>query len=391
MRMSTMKSVDRWVGMALCTLLAPVQKIWPRRKKGPVKKVLVVKFWGIGSIIMARYLLRRIRLSAPDAKVELATISTNREIAEIIGEIDDIITLDISRGAAGIFLNVFRFMWQVFRRRYDAVIDLEYLTRFTALVTFATRAPVRAGFFARGFWRGNFHNVRAPFNPYWHVRDNFLNLGRAAGWKSDVPGCIKLEPGDKARKEAREFLENRGVEAPYMVVNPNAGETSLERRWPAERFGELARRVVNELALGVVVIGKANEREVGEEVKKSAGEEVSAVNSAGELSLGGLLALLEGASVMVSNDSGPLHMACHAGTPVVGLYGPETPVLWGPVTHEATGSEVLYRNLDCSPCINVHNMKTVTCLRQGAECLLDIGVDEVFEAAKRLVENREER
>jgi len=385
-----MKTVDRWVGLLLCTLLAPFGKILPRRKKGAPKRVLVIKFWGIGSIIMARYLLRGIRLSEPDARVELATISTNGEIAEIVDELDDVILLDISRGPAGIFINILKLMWEVSGRRYDAVIDLEYLTRFTALVTFATRAPTRAGFFARGFWRGDFHNVRVPFNPYWHVRKNFLNLGRAAGWKAEVPNRIKLDPGDGGREEARNLLERRGVTGTYMVINPNAGETSLERRWPPERFGEVARRAVDELGIGVVIIGKADERPVAETVKKAAGKgaSVSVVNSAGELSLRGLAALLEGASVMVSNDSGPLHMASHVGTPVIGLYGPETPVLWGPVGLEEAACRVLYRSLDCSPCINVHNMKTVTCLRQGAECLLDIRVDEVFEAVRTLAGDR---
>ncbi len=382
--MSTIKRIDRWVGFVLCTLLAPVERLWPRRKRGPAKRVLVIKFWGIGSIIMAGYLLRRIKASIPEAKIDLATISSNSEAAELVGGVDELVTLNISKSPVGIIVDILRFLWLIYRRRYDVVLDLEYLTRFTALVTFATRAPLRVGFYARGFWRGNFHDVRVPFSPYWHVRENFLNVGRAAGWTASVPSCIRLDPGPEGRTEAARFLDSEGVDKPYIVINPNAGETSLERRWPAERFATLAKRAGEELGVTVVVIGKADEYDVAMEVVRGAGN-APVVNAAGKLSLRGLATLLEDASAVVSNDSGPLHMASHVGTPVVGLYGPETPVLWGPITMDESSSVTLFRNLDCSPCINVHNMKTVVCLREGAECLLGIGVEEVFEALRRLL------
>ena len=379
MRMSLMKSIDRWVGLVLCTLLAPLERLWPRRRKGPIKRVLVLKFWGIGSIIMAGYLLRGIKASDPEVRIDLATISSNREAAELVGGVDDLVTFDISSGPMGVISGILDLLKQVYRRQYDVVLDLEYLTRFTALVTFFSRAPLRAGFYARGFWRGNFHDVRVPFNPYWHVRENFLNMGKAAGWDISAPSCTKIDPGGEARREAEQFLEKEGVEKPYIVINPNAGETSLERRWPTDRFAHLAKRIDKELGMRAVVIGAAGEYDTVMEVVSGAGGD-AAVSAAGKLTLHGLAALLEGAAAVVSNDSGPLHLACHVGTPVVGLYGPETPVLWGPVTPDGIHAGVLFRNLDRSPCINVHNMKTVVCLRKGAECLLDISADEVFEA-----------
>jgi len=382
MRMGTIKFIDKWAGLVLCALFAPVEWLLPRRKKGPIKKILVIKFWGIGSIIMTGYLLRRIKASAPDAQIDLATISSNREAALMVGGAERLVILDISKGPVGIAREILRFLWQVRRNRYDVVLDLEYLTRFTALVSFATGAPVRAGFYARGFYRGNFHNERVPFNPYWHVRENFLNIGKAVGFDAPVPACLVLDPGPEGRVEIGKFREMEGITQPYIVINPNAGETSLERRWPAERFGALARKIQEELGMTIVVIGAADEYEVAMEVVKSAGAR-KAINAAGKTTVRGLAALLEGASALVSNDSGPLHIASHVGTPVVGLYGPETPVLWGPIRAEETGATILYRNLDCSPCINVHNMKTVVCLRKGSECLLDIGVDEVFEALKK--------
>jgi ADP-heptose:LPS heptosyltransferase len=147
MRMATIKRIDKWAGLILCTLFAPVERLWPRRKRGPIKKVLVIKFWGIGSIIMVGYLLRSIKASAPEAHIDLATLSSNREAAEMVGGADGLVTLDISKGPAGIVVEIMRFLWAIYRNSYDVVLDLEYLTRFTALVTFATRAPMGAGFY----------------------------------------------------------------------------------------------------------------------------------------------------------------------------------------------------------------------------------------------------
>lgn len=390
MKMSKMKWVDKWLGLVLCAALAPLEYILPKkRSKENPSRILVIKFWGMGSIIMASYLLEKLRNALPEGQITLLTLESNREIAKLTGAADRIETLDISRGPLGIISNIFTMLWKTYRAGYDVVLDLEYLTRFTALVTFASRSPVRAGFFARGFWRGNFHNHKAPFNPYWHTKDNFLNQASIVGIDGDAPECVEINPGIQGQEEADKLLKELDISSRYVIINPNAGETSLERRWPSARFAELAGRIDKELNLASLVVGARKEWDVAQEVVKGSGSS-KVINVAGRTTVRGLVALLKHSAAVVSNDSGPLHLASHSGAKVVGLFGPETPALWGPLGRDARNIKVFFRDLDCSPCINIHNMKTVTCLREGAECLTDISVGEVFTALKELLADKQD-
>src|SRR5690606_19124292 len=141
-----------------------------------------------------------------------------------------------------------------------------------------------------------------------------------------------------------------------VALNPNAGTLSLERRWPRDRFAELARRLVLEDGARVVLIGARGERGHVAEVVALAGElpEGRLADLSGRLSIGALHAVLESADAFVSNDSGPMHLGAAVGAPTLGLFGPETPVMYRPLGPRAS---VLYEPPACSPCINVHDNK----------------------------------
>jgi ADP-heptose:LPS heptosyltransferase len=103
------------------------------------------------------------------------------------------------------------------------------------------------------------------------------------------------------------------------------------------------------------------------------------VSTAGELSAGMLAALLARAELVVSNDSGPMHLAAALGAPTVGLFGPETPVMYAPLGVQAV---TLYRPPPCSPCINVHDNKVASCIWGEPQCLVNVPVQEVLDAAR---------
>ena len=91
------------------------------------------------------------------------------------------------------------------------------------------------------------------------------------------------------------------------------------------------------------------------------------------------LALLASADAFVTNDSGPMHVASALGTPTLGLFGPETPVMYAPIGERARW---LYAPPPCSPCINVHDNKLSVCVKGFAECLTNIGVEDVIDALR---------
>jgi ADP-heptose:LPS heptosyltransferase len=265
------------------------------------------------------------------------------------------------------------------RGRFDEVFDFEFFTRFSAVVSILTGARRTHGFASTRVWRGGLHTEVVPFNRYWHVARNFRVLAGGENGRNVVAGDLEplgIEPADERRVE--ELLAERGLRGPLAVVNPNAGALSLERRWPAARFAELARQLAREDGVPVALVGSAPERPYTDGIAAAAADP-RVESLAGCLTTGELAALLRRADVVVSNDSGPMHLAAALGAPTVGLFGPETPVMYAPLGVTALA---LYRPPACSPCINVHENKVASCIFGEPQCLMNIAVDEVLRAAR---------
>jgi lipopolysaccharide heptosyltransferase II len=332
--------------------------------------------------------VRTLRERHPGAELVLLTLSGNREMAQTLGVFDRVLTLDVHSSSWTVMLSrIARAVAALRRERFDSVYDFEFFTRFSALVTLLTGADDTHGFAASKVWRGSFHRRTVPFNRYWHVARNFRVLAGDDDGRPVVPSdidALRFEAEDEACVEG--LLASAGLEAglPYAVLDPNAGALSLERRWPSTRFGELATRLVREDGLSVVLIGSMGERAYTAGVRDWCESDVQAsvVNLAGQLTAPGLAALLARASVVVSNDSGPMHLAAALGAPTIGLFGPETPVMYAPLGSKALP---LYKPTPCSPCINVHDNKFTSCMWGHPHCLVNLEVSEVLSAARRLV------
>jgi ADP-heptose:LPS heptosyltransferase len=165
-----------------------------------------------------------------------------------------------------------------------------------------------------------------------------------------------------------------------LVVNPNASDLMVERRWPVERFAELIDRLVARTDFPVILIGAPLDlphvATVVAQIRRGNGR---ILNLAGDLSLGGLLALSEGAACVITNDTGPMHMAWALGAPTVCLFGRVDPrhYAW-----KGTGVEVLYQRVYCSPC--VHEVNKPPCHGNNV-CMKLISVDAAIGAVERIL------
>jgi len=280
---------------------------------------------------MASYLLRSLKRENPDATIHLLTLEANAEFVRAFGLADEVHTLSLNKNPVTIVRGIIATALDVMRGGYDVVIDLEYLTRITAILTGLSRAPVRSGFHASNFWRGPFHNRRVPFTVTRHVRDNFLAVGREAGFTLSAETFMRLKLVDDESNESKVGRYFKSCEIGYIVINPNAGETALERRWPPEHFTALIEKLIRETDKQIVLIGGAHERAYCESISAAVANTSRVTNLAGETTIVELASTLEHADLVVSNDSGPAHMADHLGAPTIVLFGPETPVLWGPL------------------------------------------------------------
>lgn len=391
--MQRLQAADKRLGWLACALLQPLRWL-PRpleRDAAGLERVLLIKFWGIGSLQLLTPAVRVLRQRHPRARLALLTLEENQDFARGLGVFDEVLTLDVrsGRGPAG-WLRVFdriRALVSALRRAgFDAVYDFEFFTRFSALVALSSGAPLRAGFAAPQVWRGGFHTHCVPFNRYWHVARNFRALAGGESGAEVAPGELAPYAVTEAqRARVAELLARRELApgAPFVVLNANAGRLSLERRWPLERFAALARALVQEDRTPVLLVGAESEREHVAALRTLAALDPRwLVDLSGELAVGELCALLERAGALVTNDSGPMHLAAALGTPTVGLFGPETPVMYGPL---GPRTRSLWRPPVCSPCINVHDNKLANCVRGHPECLTNLEVEEVLEETRLLL------
>ena len=387
--MSALQRADQWLGWIACAALQPLRwlrplgRMLPRR--APSGRVLLVKFWGLGSLQLLTPAARVLRERHAGAQLVLLTLAQNRDFAEALGVFDHVVTLDVETPRwSAVLGRILRCLVGLRRERFDAVYDFEFFTRFSALVTLATGSRDTHGFATSKVWRGAFHQREVLFNRYWHVARNFrLLAGGEDGAPVPAMDVLPLRFSTRDEDRVERLLASAGlpVGTPYAVLNPNAGSLSLERRWPAPSFGELAARLALDDRLGVVLIGSSSERDHSARVLALArdlwGAEV--IDLSGALSARELAALLARATVVVSNDSGPMHAAAALGAPTLGLFGPETPVMYAPLGAQA---QALYRPTPCSPCINVHRNKFSSCAFGHPHCLVNLSVEEVLGAAR---------
>ena len=381
--MRALQAIDRLIGPVASLLLKPIT-LFRRREEGKVERFLVIKFWGLGSLQLATPAIEALRRRYPKAKVDLLTLTGNRELALGFGLYDEIRDLDLRGCGKRVLIGrLLRMLFSLRRARYSRVYDFEFFTWFSAIASAYSGAPRSFGFAAPGARRGGLHTDTVPFNRYWHVARNFRALSGGENGREvseEELRTYQVKRSHEAELEAVLDLSDR----PLVVLNPNAGDLAPERRWPATRFAALAARLIREDGARVVLTGTSAERAISAEVLRAAGPLPTGrlLDLSGELSIGGLQALFQRAALVVSNDSGPMHLAAAHGAPTLGLFGPETPVMYAPLGKH---TRVHYAPPLCSPCINVHDAKVLSCIHGQPECLMRIEVEQVLSSARSLL------
>jgi lipopolysaccharide heptosyltransferase II len=225
---------------------------------------------------------------------------------------------------------------------YDVAYDFQGLLR-SGLITKRSGAPVRIGFSdAREMSTMFYTEMRTVPASALHAVDRYRALVDPA-CTSEV--TFPLPSDDESRDAARRLLDELGIKHGERFVAINPGARWQSKRWPAERFGDVAAWIHGHAGLRSVCIGAASFRKDARTVARVGGDAV--LDATGRTSLKELAALLECGEFLLTNDSGPMHLAVAAGAPVVALFGPTDPRKIGPY---GTGHEVVHVPVECAPC-----------------------------------------
>ncbi len=353
---------------------------------GEVHTIAVAKLLGMGSIIQATPMLHDLRRSFPDAKIIFLTTKANRGLIERLGMIDEGIYVDDANPTV-LATTTAQAVTQLLARKVDLYFDLEVYSAGASILSLASGARNRVGFY-RGsarFKKGIYTHLTV-FNPRAPISAIYRQLHLSVGGKSG--GRVKYGP-ILVRKTDEESLATTltkhaiALERRYVVVNPNASDLLLERRWPMEKYAAL---IVELTARGeqVVLVGAKSEAGYVREIMASlpAAARARTVDTSAKLSLGELFALIKSAACVVTNDTGPMHFAIALDRPTVCLFGPVSPDHYGV---RKTNIETLYHAVYCSPC--AHEIDTPPCAGVNV-CMQLIEVPEVLAAVQRQLEGK---
>lgn len=349
-----------------------------------VNRIVVAKLIGMGSILQATPLLKALKRQYPHCKLTFVTMRSNEDLVRRLSCVDEVLVLD-DRNLLIMTMTTLATVFELIRRRADLYFDLELYSAFASLLAVCAVTRNRLGFYRHSVaFKNGIYTHLVYFNTRMPVRLLYLQLGRVAGvpiGQPDQIGPIRVDEPDRAG--ARRMLAQIvgwQPDKPYLAVNPNASDLLLERRWPDDYVIETVGRLAS-LGHQVALIGAKNERPyVQSLVDRLPSEARSRVaNTAGRLSLGELLALLDAAACVLTNDSGPMHMAIALRRPTVCLFGPANPEHYG---QELPNVEIFYDRVFCSPCL--YEADRPPCNGDNV-CMQRIKPEPVIESVLRLV------
>ncbi|MFA5090957.1 MAG: glycosyltransferase family 9 protein [Candidatus Omnitrophota bacterium] len=386
MRLHTLRWIDKYIGLFLCFVLFCFQRIiklfdflpYRRSLPKPVRKILIIKFWGFGSIVLALDFLQLLRRNYPLAQIYAVTLRQNRKIYEMSGLCDGIADIDIKQMPLFLF-ELIRLVFFIRRSAFDVAFDLEFTSRFSAFFTYLSGAKKRLGFKYSGAWRGACFTQELAFSEEKKLRHSYLDLAGLLIRNIILPDeRIILRIEQAARYNIEAFLDENGLIGiyPLIGININAGELSFLRRWPREYFVVLAQELISKYNAHLIFVGSKEDAPYVYETLKMVGFPENVHSLAGRAPLPDLANLLGKLHLFISNDSGPLHLAVYLNIPTISFFGPETPLIYGP---EGDMHIVFYRNNPCSPCMRVKNYKYSHCDNDQA-CLKGITPADVIEA-----------
>jgi lipopolysaccharide heptosyltransferase I len=345
------------------------------------ESILIIKMSAIGDVVHTLPFLEILRENFPKARIDWLMEEEASQIIEGHPALDRVIVSRRKQWQRGILKGgtcrrVMREAWEFLKevraRRYDLVIDLQGLFR-SGLLTGISRGRRKIGMTGarEGAWI--FLNERpVPVDHDEHAIDRYLRMARYLECRTGpCKAIIPVFESDRERVRGllgRELREDR----PLVALNPVARwETKL---WLPDRFAVLADRLARELSCTVAFTGSAHDRETIELI--SGMMESRPLNLAGRTGLKELAFLYSLCALLVTTDTGPMHIAAAMGCPVVALFGPTAPWRTGPYGNE---HRIVRVEMDCSPCLRKRCDEPA--------CMQQITVEMVLDAARKILEN----
>jgi len=342
------------------------------------KRIIIVRMDRIGDVVLSSPAIKAVRDAYPDSHIAVLVRPYAREAVDGNPCVNEVITYDKS-GKEKSLSGKIRFISRLKNKKFDLAIIL-HPNNSSHIIAFLAGIPVRLGYDKKS---GIFLTKKIPHTKQYglkHEIDYVLDLLRYIGIESSDKDLHM--PVNKASEErVRGLFDKNGIaqNGPVITVHPAASCRS--KRWAAERFAKVSDLLAEKFGARIVIIsGPGDDKMMGDKVAvlmKS-----GALNLAGKTSISDIASILRRSKLLITNDSGPVHISCAVGTPVISIFGRKdrglSPKRWGPVGKRDVA---LHKDAGCEICL-AHNCKL------GFKCLDMISVEDVLSAAERILSPR---
>lgn len=333
-----------------------------------IKKILVINLAFIGDVILATPVARGLKAAFPHAQIDMLVIPAAAPIAELNPYIDRVMVYD-KKGKHKKMTSLWSLIRELRKQKYDLTISTNFALR-NAMVAWATGAPNRVGYDAQHAGWLLTQVASAVRTQYRHEVENQLDVLKPLGIEVED---ISLELKIKEKDEIYIKTVLKQTSGKKLVVICPAG--SYQRKsWETNGYVQFLQEI-SQVADCCLIGGKA-EANLLEEINALAGNVAQVF--AGTLTLGQVAALLKRTDLLLSVDTGPLHIGQAVGTLTLGLFGPTDPGIWGP---RGINDGIIYKPVECSPCWGKGE-----CL--GHRCMNTILPEEVIEMAMVMLKEK---
>ena len=350
-----LRKADRYLGVPACFLLGLLRR--RGHAHSPFMRIALLQMAAIGDTVMLQPVVDAIRRACPQASLEAVCSAGNLPMMKLLPGIDCIHVFHIG--------SPLRSLWALHGLpAFDLLLDFAPWPRISALAAACIRAGCKVGFQRRQQYRHYVYDLAVQHSDSEHELSNYGHLLQAAGlpWDGRWPS-LRAEP----------FR----AEEPYTVLHCYPGGSSQAMRsWPPERWLELAMRMGGRFYL---TGGREDAEAAGMLAEQMRARGLWAESVAGRFSLAETMSLLAGARLLVTVNTGIMHIGASLGIPLVALHGATSPLRWGPLSEKAV---VLQSGEPCQPCIS---LGFETCCADPV-CMSHITVDMVQEAAGRALQ-----
>ena len=350
--------------------------------------ILIVLIAGIGDMVLGSAGIRAVRNGYPDAEIHLLTSTEASTLAMNYEYVDYVHTFPIRelRRDKKYLFDIFRLICGLEKIRFDLVLNLYMVASFYGAVKmgflfFCLSADAKIGHDDHGF--GLFLTEKAPGDTFKnrHFADAMMDLARLAGGIPDDRGIEVFWDRQIEEKWASLFSNDKAPEQDLKIgINP--GGVRKNRRWRPEYYAEVADRIMERFPARLFLLGGPGEEAIAREIEGKMRH--STLDLSGQLSLNDLTYLISRFDLLITNDSGPMHIAAALGVPTIGIFGPGLPRNTAPIGRDC-GVAVVGRDYPCAPCRQAFFTECPPAPSGKPFCLEEISVDEVERAALGLL------